>query len=534
MSDKSIAEAFESLFKGSAKAYGVHSGKSNTTVKKAYTLQDIKDHLNGKKSIGLIPINQDSKCYFGAIDIDDHTEDASEAIHVLDEKLQKLNLPLILCKSKSKGFHAYIFFKEPTSAKQVRLILTRYAQLLGYPKSEIFPKQETITKDKDDVGNWLNLPYFQATQTTRYAVCFGEICDLTTFVMEAKHKQLTHTDVSSLVNIKTELTLNKHIVNTPAVPLKAMNPDITDDMPPCIVSMIYEGVPEGSRNDVMYHITVYAKKAYPNDYRDWCFNFNTKYIKPPLTYEEAKRTITSAARRDYKYKCSVEPMKGYCNAGVCEQKKYGIEFEDKKVIDVSEQFSLTGMTKINTEPPKYEMYINGKFFACHGDVFFNYKRFHFQVLDYLMESVPSGLQKNWSLKMLDLVKAGKFIDAPEDSSQDGMIRDRFRQYVQNAWIQYEQNKEQNREDLLHGTPIIGFKNEILYVFFIGNKFVNQIRNDHITNKAQDVFSALRRMNCVPMKLSVKSGSLSVWAIAIKQNNLDNAPEYAPLEIPEEL
>ena len=41
---------------------------------------------------------------------------------------------------------------------------------LGYAGSEIFPKeQEKIEKERGDVGNFLNLPYFGGTDNNRYA-----------------------------------------------------------------------------------------------------------------------------------------------------------------------------------------------------------------------------------------------------------------------------------------------------------------------------------------------------------------------------
>ena len=46
--------------------------------------------------------------------------------------------------------------------------LTEIKTLLGYGGSEVFPKQ-IQSKSADDTGNFLNLPYFNGDQTTRYA-----------------------------------------------------------------------------------------------------------------------------------------------------------------------------------------------------------------------------------------------------------------------------------------------------------------------------------------------------------------------------
>ena len=47
--------------------------------------------------------------------------------------------------------------------------------VLGYGGSEVFPKQ-TELKSQDDTGNFLNLPYFNFENSTRYA--FNEMVKL--------------------------------------------------------------------------------------------------------------------------------------------------------------------------------------------------------------------------------------------------------------------------------------------------------------------------------------------------------------------
>ena len=46
--------------------------------------------------------------------------------------------------------------------------LTQIKAVLGYSGSEVFPKQ-TELKSEDDTGNFLNLPYYNGDNTTRYA-----------------------------------------------------------------------------------------------------------------------------------------------------------------------------------------------------------------------------------------------------------------------------------------------------------------------------------------------------------------------------
>ena len=41
---------------------------------------------------------------------------------------------------------------------------------LGHGRCEIFPKQEQVLVERGDVGNFINLPYFDSAKTLRYAV----------------------------------------------------------------------------------------------------------------------------------------------------------------------------------------------------------------------------------------------------------------------------------------------------------------------------------------------------------------------------
>ena len=73
---------FSSLFSGLERAHGTYEIKDSRadgkltgkaiTVRENVTIQKWKDHLDGVKGLGIIPINDESKVKFGAIDVDDY------------------------------------------------------------------------------------------------------------------------------------------------------------------------------------------------------------------------------------------------------------------------------------------------------------------------------------------------------------------------------------------------------------------------------------------------------------------------------
>ena len=167
---------FIDIFEGLNRAHGVTIvGESNgngskvkgkSFVKREIITQDHwLNHLQGKDSLGVIPINDDNKCKWGCIDIDSY---AGFDHKKLINKIQNLKLPLIVFRSKSGGAHVFLFTSDYVSVALMQDKLNEIRSVLGYGGSEVFPKQREL-KSKDDTGNFLNLPYFNGDNTTRYA-----------------------------------------------------------------------------------------------------------------------------------------------------------------------------------------------------------------------------------------------------------------------------------------------------------------------------------------------------------------------------
>jgi len=172
-----LAQRFMALFAGHSGAYGTYDidGKNTglkvqgtAVTKRAPVTEELwESHLSGAKGIGIVPIREDNTCLFGAIDIDEYKNyDLKEAV----EACKKAKAPVVVCRSKSGGAHIYMFFSEPVPAADVKRKLAELASVLGHATSEIFPKQDTVLTERGDVGNWINMPYFEGTSTSRYGV----------------------------------------------------------------------------------------------------------------------------------------------------------------------------------------------------------------------------------------------------------------------------------------------------------------------------------------------------------------------------
>ncbi len=148
---------FKSLFKGRQDCYG----EENTCIKENLTDNVIIQHLEGQRRIGVYMLLTDS-AYFACIDID-RLDNDSLAIKDTKEILkisQNYGLTPCIERSKSKGYHLWLFFSELVQASKVRTILKHIHSDSGIEKIEIFPKQDRINA-YDQYGNFVNLPLFR-------------------------------------------------------------------------------------------------------------------------------------------------------------------------------------------------------------------------------------------------------------------------------------------------------------------------------------------------------------------------------------
>ena len=128
-----MIERFKDIFTGLERAHGVtkvgHSNGNGTKVQgKSFIKRDTvtdelwQNHLQGAESLGIIPINDDNQCQWGCIDIDSY---AGFDHKKLVNKIKNLDLPLVVCRSKSGGAHVFLFTDNYVTAKLMQDKLTQ-------------------------------------------------------------------------------------------------------------------------------------------------------------------------------------------------------------------------------------------------------------------------------------------------------------------------------------------------------------------------------------------------------------------------
>lgn len=280
------------------------------TVTKPVTEYLWREHLDGKKIIGIRPEFQD-KCKWGCIDIDPQNyKDYSEKKYV--DIIKNYNLPLVPVKSKSGGLHLFIFFNEWVDVKLVKQRLEEINKEYFLSK-EIFPCNKAV-----------GMPYTKMEFTTEYAyddnnvpLMIGAFLDL------AEQKKI------SLLDFK-KFKIQEYEAES-----------MWREYPPCVQKLIQEGINgKGSRNNYLFNVAVLEMKKSDNTltlktFKEMLRRRNSQIFNPPMDLNEVDSLAESVHKKQYNYRCPPKhgDMTPICNQHLCKQRKLGIMDEIPDIID---------------------------------------------------------------------------------------------------------------------------------------------------------------------------------------------------------
>ena len=466
-----MLERFKEVFAGLQTAYGQtkitdelsengkHEAKS-FTKKEPVTDLLWQKHLNGDEpALGIVPIREDNRCKWGCIDIDTYPFDHKDFI----KKIRDKNIPMILFRSKSGGAHVFLFAKEFVAASLMRERLKKIASTLGYAKAEIFPKQDYIRADRGDTGSFLNVPYHGNNKSVRFAFDDnGEALKIEEFFKLYDTYSLTEKE---LVNLKISETDNTD--------------DFLKGAPPCLQTILKDGMPEGGRNDMMYNIGVYLKKRFPNEWESKMYIYNEKYMKPPLKHTEMTKSIESVGKKDYLYKCKQDPIVSFCNSKVCSKREFGVG-------DNVPPPEITGISKYPSDPPLYFVNIDGLSVEVDDITLHDPEKFSVACMNQISKPMLPLGKIIWRKQLVKLFEKLQMLDAPDSSKIDVQIKDLLADFINKA-------PGKKIDDLKRGLPftedgITYFKFKDFWKYIQRSKSWT-IQKQRTTKLLDDLFSA---------------------------------------------
>ena len=229
---------------------------------RAPTLEDFKDHLEGRKSMGVVPITRTGLAKFGVLDIDDHKKGGVKNdfdYNKLLKKIKFLKLPLTVFKSKSGGAHCYLFLDKFYKATDIKKILNKFEYALGYERGylEKFPKQEQLKPN--DNGSFVNLPYKGGNSRV---------------LLDFEGNELNVSE--GLIYASKRVRSLKDLYKFNLLESKAKTAD---------------------RNDRTWSYGVFADKHYSDDWENKVVEYNPIFNEPPLDETELFNTVIKSIRK---------------------------------------------------------------------------------------------------------------------------------------------------------------------------------------------------------------------------------------------
>lgn len=498
-----LAKQFCDIFSGLNRAYGVYQVNAKTNngkqVGKAMTLNKPvnpelwQGHLTGKQGIGIIPIKDNSSCNFGAIDIDVYN--GLDLIKIYTE-VQRNNFPLITCRSKSGGCHLFLFTSEEVPAALMQSKLKQMAALLGYGNCEIYPRQTEILIERGDIGQWINVPYFNGVSGLRYAIdSKGNALSAEDFVLLVQNKRLSLSKLEQLqIIVKADL----------------------EDGPPCLQYLITQGFPSGTRNEGLFNLGVYLRKAFPDHWKDKIEEFNVKYMHPPLASSDVQGVIKSVRKKEYFYKCNSQPLSGYCNKQLCSTRTHGIGATTLPV--------LSTLTKYNSNPPIWFVTIedSGRLELTTEDLQ-NVMRFQKRCMESLNFMPPIPRRDEWQKLIQKLLEQVTIIDAPVDASPAGQLIEHLERFCTSRV------QASNKDELLLGKPLNEDGKHLFrmsdFMAYLERMHFHEFKVNKITSIIKDQLKAQHGF------LTLKGKGVNYWEIPEfkQQTEAQDVPDFKDTE-----
>lgn len=363
-------------------------------------------HLDGVYGVGIIPITDEATCVWGAIDVD--IDKRPDLIQVAKD-VTRLELPLIVCRSKSGGAHLYLFTSEPVPAPLMRGKLMEWSIALGYSGVEVFPKQIKLAGPRD-YGNWINLPYFNGDETVRYAIkTDGQKLCISQFLDLADTLAVSTTELEE-IRMAADLSFGDQLA----------------DAPPCLQCIAGKGGPgDGASNKMLFNVGIYLRKRHGDEWEGHFDGYNVEpFVQNARGHKELVQLVKSVNRKNYEYTCNEPPIAQVCNRQICLTRKFGIGGgeDDPGVV-------FGSLVKIETVPPTWIWDVDGARLELTTEQLKDQGRFHTACID-ILNKWPKWMKPNtWAQLIRHKLEHVEVIQAPPDARPEGMLWNHLQSYT---------------------------------------------------------------------------------------------------------
>jgi len=259
------------------------------------------------------------------------------------------------------------------------------------------------------------------------------------------------------------------------------------------------GVSEGGRNNFLYNIGVYLKKAHPAEWENMLEDYNKeKYVNPPIKATEVIMVAKSLQKKDYDYKCGDQPICDFCQDKLCYTRKFGKSG--------SPDIDITGIRKLDSDPPIYFVTADGETIECDDDTLHDPDKFSKLAMVTINKTLLSTNKMMWKKKLNKLFQEmDEPLKAPDDMRIDIIL--------QNSLMEFLKRNGKTIEDVLkrrafseNGQSWFKFKD--FWRYLIGTKLWQDKRYNY--QKTLRLIQSLFNAQNVTKKINGES--VKVWQI----------------------
>lgn len=506
---KEFAKLFDSQFNDFYKFYTKPSGEAAYfRVGRRPQEEDFQRHLAGgpRDGMTIVPVNREGVCMWGAIDIDAKGDEEAINFIKLQERIKLESLPFVICRSKGgKGCHLYVFFKTWTRAEAIRRALKKVARKLDYATAEVFPKQSAIV-DEQDTGSGICIPFWHPNQIMFTNGKFS--ADVSHFITEAKSRQCLLADLQRIVEGENS------------------------EAPPCIIKIM--DVAAGNkvqRDTTLFHIGVYLKKKYADDWKIKLHDWNSHHNNPPLEFKVVDGMAKKLARTEYKYRCAEEPMCSYCDAADCKQRKFGISIEEHEEQQMLQMPEFSSLNKHEGDVVMWELEIVGteEVLVLTTEQLLNWSAVRSRAMEVLNRMLPRIKAQTWEVKLGKLLgvdgTALKVVVAPEGTK----FHDRFLYLV--AGRMYRGAKMAAApEDRVSDRAFIYTENNVSYMAFRGEVCMMMLARNNEKLERTVMNKTLRAIGFIDKKIRYGKTVYSTWIIEVAKLPVEEERGVLPTDV----
>lgn len=309
---------FRRRFSGLQHVFGSYDPQTGRSfqVKQFVTDSVLHAHLTGRQSYGVYLLVEDrTRAVVADFDQDDLTGPMEFVAAA-----RRYGLAGYIERSKSKGYHAWIFLADDLPARKARLVAHHILSEIGLPATEVFPKHDALDTSVN-YGNFINAPLFGRLASAGRTV-FVDPADPTKpapdqWGLLEQVQQVPESRLDEIIEIN-----GLHASTTPPAPptTRSMDRDVrTFGLLPCAQRMLTEGVTHFQRV-AAFRLAVKLKlTGLPRDLslvvlNDWASRNRPGNGQRIIRPDEIQTQVDGAYSKDYRGQgCEDPAVKPFCD-----------------------------------------------------------------------------------------------------------------------------------------------------------------------------------------------------------------------------